>query len=119
MARFMYFNDLLAKWFAIDSVPVTTFNGRFRRRVMAASLASQILPVGPYIAIGHGCSELGRERMLTPEEWKRLLWPLILAGHDMVFIGGSGDSGRPTRSSGQWAPDRISVVNSGSCSPRR
>jgi len=85
------FYDLLAKWFAIDSVPVTTFNGRFRRRVMAASLASQILPVGPYIAIGHGCSELGRERMLTPEEWKRLLWPLILAGHDMVFIGGSGD----------------------------
>jgi ADP-heptose:LPS heptosyltransferase len=29
--------------------------------------------------------------LLRPDEWKRLLMPVLLAGHDIVFLGGPGD----------------------------
>jgi ADP-heptose:LPS heptosyltransferase len=59
---------------------------------MAAPLPRSILPAGPYVAVGHGCSDLARERQLTPEEWKRLLRPIVLAGHEILFVGGPGDA---------------------------
>jgi ADP-heptose:LPS heptosyltransferase len=86
------FYDLLAKWFGIDSVPVTAFHARFRQQVMAAPLPSGGALPAPYIAIGHGCSDLGRERQLRPDEWKQLLRPVILAGHELVFLGGPEDA---------------------------
>ena len=85
------FYDLLAKWFGVDTVPVSVFNEDFRERVMAEPLPAATPPSGPYIAIGHACSELGRERQLKPEEWKSLLRPMLLSGHELVFLGGPTD----------------------------
>ena len=86
------FYDLLAKWFEVDSVSVTGFNGRFRQKLMATPLGSETPPPVPFVAIGHGCSELGRERQLRPDEWRRLLRPVILAGHEILFLGGPNDA---------------------------
>jgi ADP-heptose:LPS heptosyltransferase len=86
------FYDLLAKWFGVDMVSVTTFNDGFQRAVAAAALPAATAPSRPFVAIGHGCSNLSRERQLRPDEWKRLLRPLLLAGHEIVFLGGPDDS---------------------------
>jgi ADP-heptose:LPS heptosyltransferase len=86
------FYDLLAKWFGIDIVSVTAFNERFRRQVSAARLPPRTVPPGPFIAIGHACSGLGVERLLRPDEWKRLLSPVLLAGLEIVFLGGPGEA---------------------------
>jgi ADP-heptose:LPS heptosyltransferase len=86
------FYDMLAKWFDIGTISVTSFNDKFRRHVMAAPLTSGTVPASPFVAVGHGCSDLGRERQLHPDEWKRLLRPMILAGHEIIFLGGPGDS---------------------------
>jgi ADP-heptose:LPS heptosyltransferase len=86
------FYDLLAKWFTIDTVSTTAFNDEFRRKVMAARLPPRTLPHRPFIAVGHACSDLGRERLLRPDEWKRLLSPVLLAGHEIVILGGPADT---------------------------
>jgi ADP-heptose:LPS heptosyltransferase len=86
------FYDLLARWFGVVSVSVTAFNDEFRRQVMTAALPQGSIRPGPYIAIGHACSDLSRERMLRPDEWKRLLAPVLLAGHEIVLLGGPGDA---------------------------
>jgi ADP-heptose:LPS heptosyltransferase len=85
------FYDLLARWFDVDSVSVSEFHKTFRDRVMAAKSATGYRPAVPYVAIGHGCSELGRERRLRPDEWRRMLRPMILAGHEILFLGGPED----------------------------
>jgi ADP-heptose:LPS heptosyltransferase len=86
------FYDLLASWFDIDVVPVTDFNDRFRAQIMMAAPPEGARPPGPYLAIGHGCSEMGAERKLRPEEWSRLLGSADLISHDIVFLGVAGDS---------------------------
>lgn len=86
------FYDLLARWFGIDSVSVTAFHAGFRRRVAAAPLPPRMRPATPYVAVGHGCSALGQERRLRPDEWKQLLRPALLAGHEIVFLGGRDDA---------------------------
>ena len=86
------FYDLLAKWFGIDVVSVSAFHARFRRTVTAAALPADLRPKLPFVAIGHGCSDLGRERQLRPDEWKRLLRPVMLAGHQIVFLGAADDA---------------------------
>jgi ADP-heptose:LPS heptosyltransferase len=86
------FYDLLAKWFGIDSVSVTGFHDLFRRQVMAMRLPPGTRPADPFIAVGHGCSDLGQERRLRPDEWKLLLRPVLLAGHEIVFLGGPDDT---------------------------
>ncbi len=88
------FYDLLARWFGIDSVSVTAFHDAFRRRVMAAVLPVGLMPPSPFIALGHGCSDLRRERQLRPDEWKRLLRPMLLAGHENHSSGRPGGCGR-------------------------
>ena len=85
------FYDLLACWFGSSSVPVSEFHAAFRQRTLLAPLPPGTIPSAPYVAIGHACSDLGRERLLRPEEWKRLLRPVILAGHEIVFLGGPSD----------------------------
>ena len=87
------FYDLLAKWFGVDTVPVTAFNTGFRQQTLAAPMPEGISPRAPFVAIGHACSDLSRERQLRPEEWKRLLHPVLLAGHEIVLLGGPGDAG--------------------------
>jgi ADP-heptose:LPS heptosyltransferase len=85
------FYDLLARWFGAESVSVSSFHAVFRDRVMAVKLTPGIRPAAPYVAVGHGCSELGRERRLRPDEWRRMLRPLVLAGHEILFLGGPAD----------------------------
>ncbi len=85
------FYDLLAKWFDVPHIPVSAFNAGFRDHVLAQPLPDLALRQ-PYVAIGHACSELGRERQVLPNEWKRLLQPLHLAGYEAVFLGAAADA---------------------------
>jgi ADP-heptose:LPS heptosyltransferase len=45
-----------------------------------------------YVAIGHGCSDLAKERLLRPQEWGRVLRPLALTGTQFVFLGTASDA---------------------------
>jgi ADP-heptose:LPS heptosyltransferase len=85
------FYDMLASWFGIDTVPVTAFNDVFRSHVMATALPAGTIPAVPFVAVGHACSALGRERQLHPDEWKLLLAPVILSGLEIVLLGGPDD----------------------------
>lgn len=51
-------------------------------------------PVGHRISIGHGCSDLGKERMLTARQWEQVLTSRIDAGREteVVFLGVEKDS---------------------------
>jgi ADP-heptose:LPS heptosyltransferase len=86
------FYDVLAEWFGIARVEVSAFNAKFRHRVLAARLPPGTIETRRYVAIGHGCSDFGKERQLTPREWQRVLWPLSVAGFDFVFLGALGDA---------------------------
>jgi ADP-heptose:LPS heptosyltransferase len=86
------FYDLLAKWFGVDTVSVSEFHEVFRARVMEMKLPPRTRPASPYVAVGHRCSELGRERRLRPDEWQSMLRPMILAGHEILLLGGPEDS---------------------------
>jgi ADP-heptose:LPS heptosyltransferase len=86
------FYDLLAGWFGIDAVAVTGFNAAFRAQIMTAAPAERARPPGLYVAVGHGCSDLGAERKLRPHEWARLLGSDDLIARDIVFLGGAGDA---------------------------
>ena len=86
------FYDILAKWFGVNVVPVTAFNDRLRQHVRTTPIPVGTIPAKPYIAIGHACSDLAKERQLRPDEWKRLLAPLILAGHEFLILGGQADA---------------------------
>jgi ADP-heptose:LPS heptosyltransferase len=86
------FYDLLAKWFGVSRIPVTAFNQDFRRHVLNAAIPHDMQLPARYVAIGHACSDLGRERQLRPQEWKRLLQPWDLAGFEFVILGGPGDA---------------------------
>jgi ADP-heptose:LPS heptosyltransferase len=86
------FYDMLASWFGIDTVKVTAFNDAFRTQVMATALPAATIPPVPFVAIGHACSDLGRERQLHADEWKRLLRPVILSGLEIVLLGGPDDA---------------------------
>jgi len=86
------FYDLLAQWFGIEHVAVSEFHAAFRADVHRVALPAGVdLPVR-YVAIGHGCSDLARERQLRPKEWSRVLRPLALVGCQVVFLGGAADA---------------------------
>ena len=86
------FYDMLARWFGVDTVAVTAFNDGFRARVSATALPAGTIPAVPFVAIGHACSNLGRERQLHPDEWKRLLRTVLLSGLEIVLVGGPDDA---------------------------
>ena len=86
------FYDMLAGWFGINTVPVTAFHEAFRSHVMATTLPAGTIPIIPFVAIGHACSDLRRERQLHPDEWKRLLRSVVLSGLEIVFLGGPDDA---------------------------
>jgi ADP-heptose:LPS heptosyltransferase len=86
------FYDMIANWFDLGTVSVSTFNEKFRQHVMTATLPAATIPPVPFIAIGHGCSDLGRERQLRPDEWKRLLRSVLLSGLEIVVLGGPDDA---------------------------
>ena len=86
------FYDVLAEWFGITRVDVSAFHAGFRRKVLAADLPRETNLLRRYVAIGHGCSDLSKERRLTPREWQVVLRPLAVAGFPLVFLGAEGDA---------------------------
>lgn len=56
---------------------------------------SESLP-GPYLGLGHACSELGRERELSPCDWAAVLGRRFAPTQPfrIEILGGSGDAGR-------------------------
>jgi ADP-heptose:LPS heptosyltransferase len=86
------FYDLLATWFGIGQIAVREFNARFRRRMLAQALPAGLALPERYIAIGHACSDLGKEREVLADEWKRILQPLRAAGASFVLLGALADA---------------------------
>jgi ADP-heptose:LPS heptosyltransferase len=99
------FYDLLAQWFGIQHVAVSGFHASFRAHVHSVTLPGDLALPPRYVAIGHGCSDLARERQLRPEEWGRVLRPLALLGCQFVFLGGAADA--------PLADQAIAVLGSG------
>ena len=86
------FYDLLAKWFGIAEIPVSRFHAGFRDHVHRTALPCDLGLPARYMAIGHGCSDFAKERQLLPNEWARVLQPLLLVGYEFVFLGSAADS---------------------------
>jgi len=86
------FYDLLAQWFGIEHVAVSDFHAAFGAHVHGVKLPDNLDLPPRYVAIGHGCSDLARERQLRPEEWGRVLRPLALLGCQFVVLGGAADA---------------------------
>ena len=86
------FYDLLAQWFGIERVEVSDFHAAFRAQVRDVTLPGGLELPARYVAIGHACSDFGKERQLRPEEWGRVLRPLALLGCQFVFLGGAVDA---------------------------
>jgi len=86
------FYDMLANWFGIERIEVSAFHAAYRQRVVAETLPADIAQLPRYIAIGHACSGFGEERQLLPDEWRRLLRPLQVAGFEFVLLGGAADA---------------------------
>lgn len=85
------FYDLLAGWFGIQEIPVSRFHTEFRAHISETALPSDVGLPARYVAIGHACSDFGKERQLQPQEWARVLRPLALSGFQFVFLGSRGD----------------------------
>ncbi len=86
------FYDMLAHWFGIECIAVNDFHAEFRRSVLSETLPPGLALPRRYVAIGHACSDLGRERLLLPAEWKRILQPLLLIGSEIVLLGSAADA---------------------------
>jgi ADP-heptose:LPS heptosyltransferase len=86
------FYDMLARWFGVDTVAVTAFNEAFRAQVLATAVPGGTIPAAPFVAVGHACSNLGRERQLRPDEWKQLLRTVLVSGLEIVLVGGPDDA---------------------------
>jgi ADP-heptose:LPS heptosyltransferase len=83
------FYDAIAALFGareISSAPATELMHR-----QVASQSSELR--GTYLAIGVGCSNLGKERELDPQAWRDLLSQVQRAKPDLqfVFLGGADD----------------------------
>lgn len=48
-------------------------------------------PGAPRIAIGHACSDMGRERMLSPAQWRKVFDSRAPRGAQVHFLGAEGD----------------------------
>ena len=64
------------------------------------------------ICIGAGCSQLGRERMLTPEQWHRLFSerPIDHGNTEVIFLGGIDDRPLSTEIINRLSSDFESVI---------
>jgi ADP-heptose:LPS heptosyltransferase len=70
-------------------------------RECSASLRKQLIPIDRdgsrrMITIGHGCSELGTERMLTGAQWLRVFQNKRVRSEEVVFLGGAGEQDQAT-----------------------
>jgi ADP-heptose:LPS heptosyltransferase len=85
------FYDMLAAWFGVDRVPVTSVHTAFRARVLASPLPASLTLPSHYVVIAPGCSEFGKERQLRADEWRILLADAVPDGAAVVLLGGPAD----------------------------
>jgi ADP-heptose:LPS heptosyltransferase len=82
--------DALARLLGTEPEPVESCRRVLRERLRAADG-----PVPGRVGLGHGCSELAKERALTPAQWAAVLRP-ALTGRSKVelkILGGPADRG--------------------------
>ena len=82
-----HFYEELAR--AVDAQPASL-------AACAESLRQRLKPVGRrtdqrQIAVGHACSELGRERLLSPEQWLHVFRSRDITSEEVIFLGGEAD----------------------------
>ena len=83
------FYDLLAAWFGIERIDAQGFHERFRAQVGQTELPPGLTLPRRYVVLGPGCSPLGKERELRPEEWRQV----AERGHAaVVVLGGKADA---------------------------
>lgn len=93
-----YFYDRIADLFGVEIAS----REECARAVLAACLgvsevetAERPVLVSGQVAIGFACSDLGRERMLTPEQWRVVFEANVDGSHrSFVFLGGPSDRAR-------------------------
>jgi ADP-heptose:LPS heptosyltransferase len=82
---------MLAAWFGVERVPVTSVYAAFRARVLAVPLPASLTLPSRYVVIAPGCSEFGKERQLRPDEWRVVLADALDDGAAVVLLGGPAD----------------------------
>jgi len=84
-----HFYDRIADLF---EVPIASRRECSAALMRARASTGDPTPSASQVAIGFACSELGRERMLTPEQWLNVFQTNVGASHRrFVFLGGPGD----------------------------
>lgn len=84
-----YFYDRIADLF---DVPIASQAECRAALVRARASTGDPTPTVSQVAIGFACSELGRERMLTPEQWVKAFRKNVRPAHRrIVFLGGPAD----------------------------
>lgn len=72
--------------------------------------------LGPYLGLGHACSELGRERELSPRDWAAVLGRrfAVTEAFTIEILGGAGDTARaePVAAAIRAAFPQAVVINS-------
>jgi ADP-heptose:LPS heptosyltransferase len=90
-----HFYDRIADLF---SVPIASQEDCRRALHAAIGLTEAPARVGGQVAIGFACSDLGQERMLTPEQWVRVFEANVRRAHrTFVFLGGPADRAQAQR----------------------
>jgi len=70
-------------------------------RECAASLRERLIPIArdnsrTMITIGHGCSELGTERVLTAAQWLTVFQGRGVSSEEVLFLGSADERGQAT-----------------------
>jgi ADP-heptose:LPS heptosyltransferase len=86
------FYDMLATWFEVEGVSVTDFDAGFRRRVLDERSPGDVVPTRGSIVVAPACSNFGKERELSPEEWRRVLVHDSIPSAAVVVLGAASDS---------------------------
>jgi ADP-heptose:LPS heptosyltransferase len=86
------FYDMLASWFDLHQIPVAAFNADFRERVLRVALPPDLRPPFGSIILAPACSNFGKEREITPPEWKAILSHDEAAATSVAVLGGGGDA---------------------------
>jgi len=84
-----HFYDRIADLF---EVPIASRAECHEALMRAKASTGDPTPTPSQVAIGFACSELGRERMLTPDQWVKVFRTHARPSHRrFVFLGGPGD----------------------------
>ncbi len=96
----LYFNDHSGVYAYYDGIAALFGATPVGADALAARLSESVAAHDPgldlpadYLAVGAGCSQLGRERQLDPDAWHRVLAGIraVRPGTTFVLLGGPGD----------------------------